>query len=451
MQRKRNPAAVRVLEELQQQERESRGEPPITREAVIENLRQDFLQKALQRMSPAEMIEGVTAAIPMVEKQLAELLERTDVADPEQWSRYEQPLARVHIARICEQIETAFERRGWVLPELPVVGTLATGQIGAQVQPAADDTALVLIDNAFFKFAGVMSQLCLFSGLDGGRANEATLQILADLVSTHAFLGSCFYMSSRTTPQDLTGIVNLLQHAVVVFVIAHEYAHFAAGDLCAIGDDGGENAPLDLRARELEADRKAALIVVEVTDAEGREQGLSDSGFGIMAPFIFLAGLDILSRAEDAVAGVTPVTESSSPQERPTTYERVAALQKLCGSDPDLQPVIHQAETASGTCLQLIRLYQRIHHLVIAVREELGLPDPRELGTPTSPGYPVPKVIWYFWDRVWAEFTGSAPGDMIRSRIGAMSGLMRERGADVSDLESIMNAKCGAASRSESE
>lgn len=429
MQRKRNPAAVRVLEDLQQRERESRGETPITDEMVIDTLRHDLLKKALQRMSPSEMIEGSTAAMPMVEKQLAELLERADVTDPEQWSRYEHPQARVHIARVCEQIETVFERRGWVLPQLPVVGTLATGQIAAQVQPAADDAALVLIDNGFFKFAGVMSQLCLFSALEEDGVSEATLQALADMVSTHAFLGSCLYMNPRTTPASRAVTVDMLQHAATVFVIAHEYAHFAAGDLCAVDGD-------NLRARELEADRKAALTVHEATDAEARERGLGNAGPGIMGPFIFLAGLDILSRAEDAVAGVTPVIESGSPQERPTPYERAVALLTLCESDPELQPVIHQARVVSGSYLRLFQLYQRMHPLVIGVREELGLPDPRELGTPANPGYTVSAIITYFWDRVRAKFIGGAPGDTIRRELSELK-------------DAIRNATSGTISRSE--
>src|SRR5262249_17640945 len=157
-----------------------------------------------------------------------------DVTDAEQWSRYEPPPTRVQIARACESVETVFARRGWPMPEPPVVGTLATGQITTQVQPGAGDAVLILIDNGFFKFAGVMSQLVLLSNIEAGRVSvskaspqaladlvksvsDASLQALADLASSHAFLSSCLFMYPRSSPPELAGIVDLLQHAVVVF------------------------------------------------------------------------------------------------------------------------------------------------------------------------------------------------------------------------------------------
>ena len=452
MLRKRNPAAVQVLEDLQQQERMFQGNSPITDELVIKTLREGLMQRALLRLDPSEMIAGYEAAEQLVEQQLAEILERTNVTDPEQWSRYEEPFTRIQIGRVCEQVEAAFARRGWVLPELPVVGTLSTGQIAAQVQPATDDTVVILIDNAFFKFAGVMSQLCLWSEIEaqsGVPFTEASLQALADLVSTHAFLHSCLYMNPRASPQDQAVIVDLLQHAVMVFVLAHEYAHIAAADIWAHHNDGREDAPIDLRARELEADRKAALTVVEVIDAAAAERGLGGTGPGIMAPFIFLAGLDILTRAEDAVAGKEPAMESVSPELFPTCYERTKALLELCESDPDLQPVAQQARMAARSYLRLFKLYQRMHRLVIDAREEFGPLKVDTFGTPTNPGYIVPSVIGDFWDRVWADFTGAARGDTVQQKVRAMSNLMRELGANVPDFEELIRkAPLGPVDRS---
>ena len=142
-----------------------------------------------------------------------------------------------------------------------------------------------------------MSQLVLFSTIEtAGRVSvfeasqqalenlvksvsEASLQALADLVSSHTFLNSCLFMYPRQTPSQYAAMVDLLQHAVVVFVIAHEYAHITAGDIIA---NGGEGPPLDLHARELAADRRAALTVVEVIDAEAEKRGLGDLGLGIL-------------------------------------------------------------------------------------------------------------------------------------------------------------------------
>jgi len=444
---------VRALETLQQERRKGMGDPPLTSEMVIDNLRDSLVQRALGRLSPSEMISRVERAMEQAETELSEILAQTDVTDAEQWSRYEQPLARVQIARACESVEDSFARRGWPLPESPVVGTLATGQIMTQVQPGAGDTVLILIDNGFFKFAGVMSQLVLFSTIEtAGRVSvfeasqqalenlvksvsEASLQALADLVSSHTFLNSCLFMYPRQTPSQYAAMVDLLQHAVVVFVIAHEYAHITAGDIIA---NGGEGPPLDLHARELAADRRAALTVVEVIDAEAEKRGLGDLGLGILAPFIFFAGLDILTRAEAAVEGETPIMETTSPGDYPTCYERAQALVTLCDTDPELQPVAHLARMASESYIRLFWLYQLMHPLVVQARSDYGLLNPKDFGMPPLPSYAAHYYIMDFWDRVRARFRGRARGDTLREQARAFVAQMREGGAEVSDLAAMI-------------
>jgi hypothetical protein len=437
MMRRRRPEAVRALEALQQQERGIQGVPPITTEMVIDNLRENLIQQALMQLSPSEMISGFERAAEQAEKQLAEILARTDVTDAEEWSRYEQPFVRIHIARACESVEDVFVRRGWPMPEPPVVGTLATGQISAQVQPGAADTVLILIENGFFKFAGVMSQLVLFSTMEAesrGGVSEVSLQALADLVSTHAFLNSCLFMYPRNGPPELAPTVDLLQHAVVVFVIAHEYAHIAAGDAAA----GGGGPPPDLRAREFEADRQAALAAIEAIDAEARERGLGDAGPGIMAPFVFLAGLDILSRAEAAIEGATPIMETTSPGDYPTCFERARALLNLCDSDLEFQSRAHQAQIAIESYIRLFWLYQQMHPLVVQAKADYGPLNPKDFGTPIKPSYAAHSIITDFWDRVRAHFTGRARGDTIREQLRGIVAQMREGGEDVSDLEEMV-------------
>jgi hypothetical protein len=441
MLRRRRPEAVRALETLQQERRKGMGDPPVTREMVIKDLLGSLTQRALSRFSSLdEMISKVERATEQAETELAEILAQTDVADTEQWSRYEQPFARIQIAHACGSVEDVFGRRGWPMPEPPVVGTLATGQITTQVQPGAGDAVLILIENGFFNFAGVMSQLILFTTIEAAAGRESvsepSLQLLADLVSSHAFLNSCLFMYPRSTPPELAATVDLLQHAVVVFVIAHEYAHIAAGDTRASGGEG--SPPLDLRSRELAADRRAALATLEVIDAEARERGLGDSGLGIVAPFVFLAGLDILTRAEAAVADETPVMETASPADYPTCYERAQALLTLCDTDPELQPVAHLAQEASESYVRVFLLYQAMHPLVVQARRDYGLLDLKGFGMPSQPSYGAHYYIMDFWDRVRARFMGCARGDSIREQMRATVALMREGGQEVSDLEAMV-------------
>jgi hypothetical protein len=407
---------------------------------VIDNLRENLIQQSLAQFDSSEMIYRVERATEQAERELAEILARTDVADAGQWSCYEQPFARLQIARACESVEEVFARRGWPMPEQPVVGTCFTGQITTQVQPGPGDTVLILIENGFFKFAGVMSQLILFTTIEAAAGRESvsepSLQMLSDLVSSHAFLSSCLFMYPRSTPPGLAATVDLLQHAVVVFVIAHEYAHIAAGDTRASGGDG--SPPLDLRARELEADRRAALTVVEVIDADARERGLGRSGPGIVAPFVFLAGLDILTRAEAAVAGGAPIMESKSPAEYPTCYERAQALLTLCDTDPELQPVAHLAREASESYIRLFLLYQDMHPLAVQAGRDYGPLNPRDFGMPARPSYAAHNYIVDFWDRVRAHFMGRTRGDTIREQMRAFVARMREGGQEVSDLEAMV-------------
>ena len=88
------------------------GDPPLTSEMVIDNLRESLIQRALGRLSPSEMISRVEWAMEQAETELAEILAQTDVTDAEQWSRYEQPIARVQIARACESVEASFALGG---------------------------------------------------------------------------------------------------------------------------------------------------------------------------------------------------------------------------------------------------------------------------------------------------------------------------------------------------
>jgi hypothetical protein len=71
---KRRPEAVRVLEELQQQERASAGDPPITRDMVVETLRKSLLQKELLKLDKSEAISEFPKVEAQVEKQLASIL-----------------------------------------------------------------------------------------------------------------------------------------------------------------------------------------------------------------------------------------------------------------------------------------------------------------------------------------------------------------------------------------
>jgi hypothetical protein len=177
---RRSPQAVQELERLQQQERAAAGESPITTAAVLRLLRDDIHGALISGRLAEGGLDAMVANAADDEKVVDERVTACDtwhLDDPTQWSRFESPGIRWGIAGICARIEKVFASHKWELPEFPVVGTLTTGQVSAVTQKSDTGAPLILIDNGFFKFAGIMAQLrshlrWRFERASGGQAAD---------------------------------------------------------------------------------------------------------------------------------------------------------------------------------------------------------------------------------------------------------------------------------------
>lgn len=408
---KRNPEAVRELESLQQQERQGAGEPSLTTEDFIRLLRDDFQSEQMRRDMETGGLESVIANDDQYESQADEALKtrlnewRLD--DPTQWSRYENPGHRWGIAKICSRIETVYERHNWQLPELPVVGTLTTGQVSAATQKTSSGSPIILIDNGFFRFAGIMGQLTLFAPYDfqvKQYFSEATLQLVADVVATHVCLNTCLYTYPRQTPPQYEGLVTGYVEGICTFVLAHEYAHILAGDLDAHPLNTGPAR--GLRSKEFEADKLGFITAIEA--ANGTEQPAAH----VFGAFIYLCGLDLLARAEAAYHGREVVTETDpSPDDYPTPQERVLNLlqwlettsYKDHGIDPN-DPI----RAAAAAYNIILFAWGSILPAFTAAREDLSAFDPALHGPPANPQAASFAVVHALWLRIVASLGGQS-------------------------------------------
>jgi hypothetical protein len=402
---KRRPEAIRELEALQQQERKGAGEPALTHEDFLRLLREDIQKELMSARFDsgglAAVIEGVGDDEEKVDQLVAARLDEWRVDDPGQWSRYETPGHLFGLANICGRIETVFANHDWRLPELPAVGTLTTGQVSAVTQKTSIGATLVLIDNAFFKFCGFMSQLAVFSSYDSqirGHFSEPTYQLVSDLVATHTVLNTCLYVYPRKTPPEYQTHVANLVDAMILFVISHEYAHISAGDLDAhpfkeIQSDS------DLRSKELEADKIGFITAVEATAKT------DPTGTGAFGPFLYLVGLDLLSRAAAAYQGCdVPDQSSASPSDYPTPYERAVNLIDWLEASPYVPRLQDQITLASACYGIILSVWDDILPVFRDARQELSAADPALHGpSPRLPEVDTQYVVGTLWSRVLAH------------------------------------------------
>ena len=327
---RRSPEAVKELETLQQQERTAAGESPLTTEDVLRLLRDDvhgaLISSRLNEAGLDAIVANAEEDEKVVDERVKALCDTWHLDDPTQWSRFESPAVRWGIAGICARVEKVFASHKWGLPEFPVVGTLATGQVSAVTQNANTGVPLILIDNGFFKFAGIMAQLAIFAPYDfkvHGQFSPATLQLVADLAATHTVLNTCLYLFKRQTPPQFAGRVDRLQRAISTFVIAHEFGHILAGDLNAhpAVKLPGDRTPQE---KEFDADKFGFIAAIESSD-NGEE--------ALLGPFLYFTGLDLLDRAMAAFAGrvEVPIT-TSDPGDYPTPPERSKKLLDWIGT-----------------------------------------------------------------------------------------------------------------------
>jgi hypothetical protein len=397
---KRPPEAVKELEAMQQQERAGAGEPALSTEdferLLREEIEQELISNRLKKGGLQAAIKGAMSDQALVEEKYRARLNAWRFDDPSQWSRYEALGSRSQIAEICARIESVFATHNWRLKEVPVVGTLTTGQVTARTQRSLGGNPIVLIDNGFFRFSGIMSQLAVFSSYDAkfrGGLTEATLQLVSDLVATQIVLNTCLYAYLRSTPPDFQTNVAQLQDAISLFVISHEYAHIAAGDLDA---HPLTHEPQDrtLRVKEFEADKVGFTTVVEAAQ---------DARAGVFAPFLFFAGLDLLDRALAAYKSQPAQPESNSPADYPTPYERTRSLLTWLETTSYAARFGEQIRAASACYNIVLSAWDQILLPFSAAREQLSQFDPALHGPSRYPEADVFGVVTILWQYVLAH------------------------------------------------
>jgi hypothetical protein len=397
---KRPPEAVQELEAMQQQERAGAGEPMLSTEDFERLLRDDIQRELISARLKDGGLEAVVKATmsdeAVVEERYRARLNGWRVDDPSQWSRYETPASRSEIARICTRIESVFAKHNWNLKELPVVGTLTTGQVTARTQRSSAGTPMVLIDNGFFRFSGIMSQLAVFASYDAkvrGGFTEATLQLASDLAATQTVLNTCLYAYPRSTPPDFQTKVANLQDAISLFVLSHEYAHLSAGDLDA-HPLTRQQQDETLRVKEFEADKAGFTTGVEAAQ---------DAEAGVFAPFLFFAGLDLLARAAAAYKGQPAPPATSSPADYPTPYERTVSLLDWLGTTSYVPCFVTQIRAASACYNIILSAWDQILAPFWAAREQLSQFDPALHGPSRYPEADVQGVVTILWQHVLAH------------------------------------------------
>lgn len=337
-------AAVQALEAMQQQDRQSRGEPELPYD------HRASLREALQMQRTSDLLDqgGLDMAIAKagsIDEGIDEDVERRlrlwGLDDPTQWSRYERPDVVWKFADICGRIESltaSYQEQqassgnlvqpvtsgtaNWRLREPPVVGTMATGVVNVQTQRAPTGELLILVDNGFPQFALLLAQMTTFALYDQratGKYSEATIQLMSDIVALQSVVFTSLGAYPRKIPENVQSAVYSFEDAIQVFVIAHEYAHILNGDMDFHPMGSTPVQDSSRHAKELLADGKAFII------AMGAAQNYGMTGSGIIGPAIYLAGLDVLARAEAAYAHQTSVKYDPNYPEPPKRMERMLA------------------------------------------------------------------------------------------------------------------------------
>jgi len=401
---RRRPEAVRELEALQQQERKGAGEPALTGDDFVRLLREDIQKELITGRLDAgglsAAIKGAADDDKLVEQILATRMNEWHLDDLSQWSRYESPGIRFGIANICTRVEGVFARHDWRLPEFPAVGTLTTGQVSAVTQRTSIDAPLILIDNGFFKFAGIMSQLAVFAPYDVhvfGRFSEPTLQLISDLVAAHTVLNTCLYVYPRQTPREYQTRVANFRDALILFVLSHEYAHISAGDLDAHPFEPSQSDS-DLRSKEFEADKIGFITALEAT-AEA-----DPAGSGVFGPFLYFTGLDLLARATAAYQGRTASYQTNGlSSDYPTPHERTVNLLDWLENSPYVPKFVDQIRAASACYNIILSAWDQILPAFWDARHDLSAADPTLHGQSRLPDANTSYVVQTLWMRVLAH------------------------------------------------
>jgi hypothetical protein len=163
---------------------------------------------------------------------------------PEQWSRFEHPVASSILMGIATRIEDAIAALAmprqrqpfpiqilagdlpWSLPDhhRPAIGTLATGQFTATSQLAAGNRIVILVETGLFPLARTLAQVGVIGyqeSEESGRLSEPTVQSISDAVASYVTLGHPMGLPVRPTPPALRSYVAAVEDAILVFVLAH--------------------------------------------------------------------------------------------------------------------------------------------------------------------------------------------------------------------------------------
>ena len=324
--RRRPVGAIKALEQMQREDRQTAG-PPLPQmdhqAVVVEALRRATATAASRWAKPdgdaayQAFLDSIrvglaTAVDPEIQRRMQADSQRFHLDDADQWSSLESPVVKWRIADTCSRIEAAIwqyghvggqdfkatviigDDRSWTLSELPAVGTLNTGQVMAGSSRAKTGEVIILLDNGLFEFAHMLAQLGVMAFHEAdtdGTFSEATLQLVSDIVVSQAVIGTCAGAHERKTPPVYEVNVRALEDAIVTFVVAHESAHLLNGDF-GIHPPSGKSTGTDLRAKELAANAKGLRITMSAGVTTQFE------GAPVWGPVLYLAGLDMLGRAE---------------------------------------------------------------------------------------------------------------------------------------------------------
>jgi hypothetical protein len=397
---RRSPQAVQELEQLQQMERSTAGESPLTTEGVLRLLRDDvhsaLISSRLEQGGLAAVVANADDDERIIDERVKALCAKWNLDDPTQWSRFEPVGIRKGIAELCARVEKVFATHNWELPEFPVVGTLTTGQVSAVTQKGNTGAPLILVDNGFFKFAGVLAQLAVLAPSEfktPGPVNAAMLQLVADLVATHTVLNTCLYLFKRPTPAQFAGRVERLHHAICAFVIGHEFGHIFAGDLNA-----HPVTPLDdrtRRAKEIDADKFGFVAAIESSE-DGTE--------AVFGPFLYLTGLALLDGATAAFEGreEMPMT-TADDGDYPTPYERIMHLFDWIATmkfPPDFAAAV---QAAADCCNAIQTAWKQVLPAFLDARDELAAYKPNARGPVMLPDARTFAVVSILWQHVLAQ------------------------------------------------
>lgn len=369
--------ALRALEDLQERERRGvegdvpwRGYSESMRETVSRQMIGDALGAIPPDQRPADLasitpeflgqVVGVTGSAPLDDAaRIAETTRQESAMgqQPEQWSRFEHPVASSILMNIATRIEDAIaafamprHRQSipvqilaadlrWSLPDQqrPAIGTLATGQFTATSQLAAGDRVVVLVENGLFPLARTLAQVGVLGyqeSKESGRLSEPTVQSISDAAASYATLGHSMGVPVRPTPPALHPYVAAVEDAILVFVLAHEYAHILNGDLTAhpLGAPAGRQR--GNHAKEYLADMAGMRITMAATS-----HSPAVGGAALWGPMLFLAGLDMFLRADAAMRHEAPLVENDpagpTPFERANNLRRAVAKSQLIGAFKD--------------------------------------------------------------------------------------------------------------------